>query len=168
MNEYLIGGHISLASVIDTRSRKINKIILDKDRQRRVCSASYHYPEKAQYKMLLRYAEENSVPVELLSAEEFSRLTLGGSCGGIAAVVGDRKFEDPASLTDSSGFTLLLDGIEDPFNFGYILRTAYASGVEGVFLPKRNYFTSAATVIRSSAGASEMLRKALYDAGRAL
>lgn len=168
MNEYLIGGHISLASVIDNKSRTVNKIILDKDRQSRVSSASYHFPEKAQYKKILRFAEENAVPVESVSAEEFSRLTLGESYGGIAAVVGDRKFDDPASLMTDSGFALLLDGIEDPFNFGYVLRTAYASGVDCVFLPRRNYFTSAATVIRSSAGASEMLRIALYDDESAL
>ena len=60
-------------------------------------------------------------------------------------------------------FTVLLDGIEDPYNFGYILRTLYAAGVDWVVLPRRNFFTASETVIRASAGASELLRIAVTD-----
>ena len=50
----------------------------------------------------------------------------------------------------------MLEGIEDPFNFGYALRSLYAFGVDGVILPKRNWMSAAPIVCRSSAGASEM------------
>ncbi len=58
---------------------------------------------------------------------------------------------------------MLLDGIEDPFNFGYVLRTLYTAGVDGVFLPERNFLSAASTVIRSSAGTSELLNIASYN-----
>ena len=98
-----------------------------------------------------------------MSSEEFSSLASGEAYGGIAALVGDRKFSALNTVTADARFALILDGIEDPFNFGYILRTAYACGVGRVLLPKRNYFTSSSIVIRSSAGASEMLDISLYD-----
>ena len=56
------------------------------------------------------------------------------------------------------GFYVMIEGIEDPYNFGYALRSLYASGVDGVILPPRNWMTAAGVVARSSAGASEQLR----------
>ena len=51
----------------------------------------------------------------------------------------------------------MIEGIEDPYNFGYALRTIYAAGADGVILTKRNWMSAAGVVCRSSAGASEML-----------
>ena len=50
----------------------------------------------------------------------------------------------------------MLDGIEDPYNFGYSLRSLYACGCDGIILPERNWMSAAGVVARSSAGASEM------------
>ena len=163
MTEYLIGGYISVSAVIENNSREIKKIILDTERQSRIRSASYHYPEKAQYKALEKYISSSGTPVEYLSAEDFASLTNGGSYGGVAALVGDRIFENAEDIINKARFALILDGIEDPFNFGYVLRTAYACGCDCVLLPRRNYFTSSSVVIRSSAGASEILPIALFD-----
>src|SRR4029434_4424884 len=60
-------------------------------------------------------------------------------------------------------FIAMLDGIEDPFTFGSALRSLYAAGADGVVMRPRNWNTAAATVARSSAGASELLPMALAD-----
>ena len=60
-------------------------------------------------------------------------------------------------------FLALIEGIEDPFNFGMILRTLYAAGCDGVILPPRNWTSAAATVARASAGASEYLPLIIAD-----
>ena len=52
---------------------------------------------------------------------------------------------------------VVLDGIEDPHNLGAILRTADASGADGVVIPERRAAGVTATVIKASAGASEHL-----------
>ena len=49
----------------------------------------------------------------------------------------------------------MIQGIEDPYNFGYSLRSLYAMGCSGIILPKRNWMSAAGVVARSSAGASE-------------
>lgn len=51
----------------------------------------------------------------------------------------------------------MIEGIEDPYNFGYAIRSLYAFGVNGIVLSERNWMSAAGVVARSSAGASEML-----------
>jgi len=52
-------------------------------------------------------------------------------------------------------FLMILDEIEDPHNLGAILRTADATGVHGVIIPKRRAVGLTETVAKASAGAIE-------------
>ena len=52
----------------------------------------------------------------------------------------------------------MIQGIEDPYNFGYALRSLYAVGCNGIILGERNWMSAAGVVCRSSAGASEMFK----------
>jgi len=52
-------------------------------------------------------------------------------------------------------FFLILDNVEDPHNLGSILRTADASGVHGVIIPKRRAVGLTSTVSKTSTGAIE-------------
>ena len=61
------------------------------------------------------------------------------------------------------GFYVLLDGIEDPYNFGYCLRSLYAAGVDGILVGTRNWFSAAGVVCRASAGASELFPIAMGE-----
>jgi 23S rRNA (guanosine2251-2'-O)-methyltransferase len=54
-------------------------------------------------------------------------------------------------------FLLILDNLEDPRNFGAILRTAEAAGVHGVIIPKRRSVQLNETVMRTSTGAAELV-----------
>ena len=98
---------------------------------------------------------------ELLSVptEEIDRMTLGSSHGGIIAECTERTFphlSDVANQIPKDGFFVMPEGIEDPYNFGYALRSLYASGVHGIILSERNWMTAAGIVARASAGASEL------------
>jgi tRNA(Leu) C34 or U34 (ribose-2'-O)-methylase TrmL len=54
-------------------------------------------------------------------------------------------------------FVLVLDSLEDPQNFGSLLRTAEASGVHGVVYPTHRQAPLSAAAIKASAGAVEHL-----------
>ena len=56
-----------------------------------------------------------------------------------------------------SPLLLMLDGIEDPHNFGAILRSAYASGVSGVVIRSRRQAPLTGTVFKTSAGAASLI-----------
>ncbi|GBR76944.1 putative rRNA methylases [Candidatus Termititenax persephonae] len=64
---------------------------------------------------------------------------------------------DDAATRNEPPFLLLLDGLEDPRNFGAILRTAEAAGVHGVIIPKRRSVRLNETVLRTSTGAAELV-----------
>lgn len=98
------------------------------------------------------------------SADKLAAITLGTSHGGIVAVTETRTIPQLSAETPlrPDGFYVMIQGIEDPYNFGYALRSLYACGVDGVILPLRNWMSAAGVVCRSSAGASE--RIPLYTA----
>ncbi|MBR2297050.1 MAG: RNA methyltransferase [Clostridia bacterium] len=87
---------------------------------------------------------------------EIASLSIGASHGGIIAICAEREYP---TLTKSdikeNGFYVMIEGIEDPYNFGYAMRSIYASGVDGFILSKRNWLSASGVVCRSSAGASE-------------
>lgn len=60
-----------------------------------------------------------------------------------------------ASNKNEAPFLLVIDGIEDPHNFGAILRTAEAAGVHGVIIRKNRQVQVNETVIRVSTGAAQ-------------
>lgn len=60
-----------------------------------------------------------------------------------------------AKEKDELPFILILDEIEDPHNLGAMLRTADASGVHGLIIPKRRSAGLSETVAKTSAGAVE-------------
>lgn len=63
----------------------------------------------------------------------------------------------------SHPFIVMLDGIEDPFNFGYAVRAVYAAGADGLIVRPRNWLSAAGTVARASAGASERIPTAVAE-----
>lgn len=154
MERQTVSGFVSVKSILTAKSRDVGRILLERERYEAVERSNFCATEKRQYAYLL----SAGVPVAYMDKEAFSALVGSGSAGGIAAEVGERRFSPPEELLQKrNGYFTVLDGIEDPFNFGYALRALYAAGVDGVFLPERNFFTASEAVVRSSAGASELL-----------
>lgn len=130
--------------------RRINGILFEKDQQEK----------KAKELAFLRaVCKEFSVPLSLTDAKTIDHLTVGKTHGGIVALCGYRTLpEATAENLPKNGFLCLLDGIEDPYNFGYAVRSLYAAGCDGILLGERNWMSSAAGIAaKSSAGATEAL-----------
>lgn len=107
---------------------------------------------------LKRISQERGFSVEAISTEELNALAVGNTHGGILALCGERVFPAPtADRIRSAGFYAMIEGIEDPYNFGYAMRSLYAAGVDGVILSPRNWMSAAGVVCRASAGASELM-----------
>lgn len=130
--------------------RKIEKILFDKAKLKKISKeVGYLRAVAAQYGYELIES----------SAEEIEKYTLGSSHGGLIAFCGERTVP---CLSDSDlcerGFYAMIQGIEDPYNFGYAMRSLYACGCNGIILGERNWLSAAGVVCRSSAGASEMFK----------
>lgn len=155
MNKTILGGFVSVKSVIEAKSREIYKIYIERSRYEKIMRSDLRLSEQRQYASLINCGAE----YELISVEEFEKIMPNSNAGGIAAEVGERIFTPSEEvLSIRNGYIAMLDGIEDPFNFAYALRSLYASGVDAVILPERNFFSASDTVIRSSAGASELIK----------
>lgn len=131
--------------------RPILRVLYDRARERKL------YRELG----FLRSAGQTyGFPVEGVSSEEIEERAIGTSHGGILAECGERvipKLCDGQDALSAIGFYVMIQGIEDPYNFGYALRSLYACGIDGVILSERNWMSAAGVVARASAGASEML-----------
>ena len=94
------------------------------------------------------------------NAEEIDKMTLGNSHGGIIAIASEREIPvlSYSENIEPNGFYCMIQGIEDPYNFGYSLRSLYACGCSGIVLSERNWMSAAGVVARSSAGASELFK----------
>lgn len=136
--------------------RQILKVVYDKAREKKLIG-HLSYIKAMSYK----YGFE-VYPVE---SEEIDSVAVGATHGGIITYCTDRIF--PVLTKDNivdNGFYVMLDGIEDPYNFGYAIRSIYASGADGIILPERNWMSAAGVVCRASAGASEQINIFVADA----
>lgn len=133
-----IEGAISLKAVLETGTREISEIYI---RERK--------PDK-DLRYILRLAEEKGLKPNFVSEKFFEENAQGKTHGGILAFAGERKFvPEDALFEDENPMIALLEGIEDPYNFGCAVRSLYAAGATGLLLPERNWMSAAGTVIRS-------------------
>lgn len=115
--------------------------------------------KEKELRWLFHRAEEFGFSMTKTDAQMLDGLCTGNSHGGIIARALPRPIPEltPAAEIVSSGFYVMIEGIEDPYNFGYAIRSMYACGVNGIVLPRRNWMTAAGVVARASAGASELI-----------
>lgn len=104
-------------------------------------------------------AEDFSFSIVPVNTDDIEKMTTGSTHGGIIAECGERHIPILSDKTPihQNGFYVMIEGIEDPYNFGYAIRSLYAAGVDGVILPERNWMSAAGVVARASAGASEIM-----------
>lgn len=110
---------------------------------------------------LKNIAREQSVPVKWVPKQKLDLLSDRGVHQGVVLAITpyeyltlDQLLEQAKSKTETP-FFLILDSIEDPHNFGSILRTADASGVDGVIIPKHRAVGITPIVTKTSTGAVE-------------
>ncbi|MDD2377939.1 MAG: 23S rRNA (guanosine(2251)-2'-O)-methyltransferase RlmB [Bacilli bacterium] len=84
-----------------------------------------------------------------------------GNHQGIILVGEDYEYVDIDSIINDNGVIVMLDHIEDPHNFGAIIRTCEAAGVSGIIIPKNRSVEVTETVIRTSVGASNYVKIAV-------
>jgi len=129
--------------------RDINKILISEGSQ------------KGPIQQIIHLAKESNVLIQFVPKKKIDQLAEGMNHQGvIAQVAAYTYFEvgDMLNKAKSQGetpFLLILDEIEDPHNLGSIMRTADATKVHGIIIPKRRSVGLTATVAKSSTGAIE-------------
>lgn len=107
-------------------------------------------------RQVLALASERRVPVRKVPADVLDRDSRRGVHQGVVAeIAGPRDYtvEDLVRAADGPPLVVVLDGIEDPHNFGAILRTADAAGADGVVIQQRRSAAIEGAAAKASAGA---------------
>ncbi|MFN0195343.1 MAG: 23S rRNA (guanosine(2251)-2'-O)-methyltransferase RlmB [Planctomycetaceae bacterium] len=113
-----------------------------------------------------RLAVSRQIPVQVQTGEQLTQLGRTAEHQGYLAKMAPFPYRDPAELVtghSASGSFMLLDGIQDPHNFGAIIRSAEVLGLQGVFVGKHRQAPVSSQVARSSAGAVNYLPIAQAD-----
>ena len=110
---------------------------------------------------IVRLARRNSVPVRFQDRAQVDRDAGTREHQGVVAFVAaqaavslDELLAGGKDSSAASGLLVLLDGVEDPQNFGAIIRTALAAGAGGVVIPERRAVGLTDAAVRASAGAA--------------
>ena len=104
---------------------------------------------------ILRLIEKKKYNVKIVKKYELDKMTKENH-QGIILKVNDFKYSDLDSFTKKDdSLVVLLDHIEDPHNFGAIIRTCEAANVDGIIIPKNRSVDVNSTVIRTSVGATK-------------
>ena len=109
---------------------------------------------------IVRLAELHRIPVTELDQKELHRVTDGQRHQGVVASLVPQVMSTISDLVQDSDLPLIvvLDGIEDPHNFGAIARVAEAVGAAGLVVQTRRAAPVSAASVRASAGALAHLR----------
>ena len=130
----------------------VEKVLLQKDTQ------------NLNSKTVVSLCREKKIPVQFVDKVALERLSNTGDHRGFIAITTDFKYSELSDLTVRHGkrsrLLVLLDGLEDPHNFGAIIRVVDCAGADGIVIPRRRNCGVTDTVVKVSSGAASHVKVA--------
>ncbi|HEY8829047.1 MAG TPA: 23S rRNA (guanosine(2251)-2'-O)-methyltransferase RlmB, partial [Candidatus Limnocylindria bacterium] len=149
--EPIAGPHAVLEAM--RAGRAIRKLYISQDRSLRTGAVND----------LIAEAQERRIFVNYLDKLDLSRLSPVENHQGVVAIFEGRAGVDLDELLihleaeSGQPLVLIVDSLQDPQNFGVLLRSAEGAGVAGVVIPRHRSVGLTPAVAKTSAGASEHL-----------
>jgi len=149
--EPIAGPHAVLEAM--RAGRAIRKLYISQDRSLRTGAVND----------LIAEAQERRIFVNYLDKLDLSRLSPVENHQGVVAIFEGRAGVDLDELLihleaeSGQPLVLIVDSLQDPQNFGVLLRSAEGAGVAGVVIPRHRAVGLTPAVAKTSAGASEHL-----------
>jgi 23S rRNA (guanosine2251-2'-O)-methyltransferase len=114
--------------------------------------------KRADISELLRLAEGRGIKVTYLSRESLSKTARTTSHQGVAARLSDYAYAAVSEISRKAKergenlLVVILDHLEDPQNFGAIIRSVCVLGAHGIIIPKDRSVSVTPAVVKTSAG----------------
>ncbi len=108
---------------------------------------------------ILDLANKEKIPITFADKESLERITRGGVHQNVVGFVKEALYEDLEGILSrwkeegTKALFLILDGIQDPQNFGSLIRTALGCGAHGIIIPKDRSVGITPAVVKASSGA---------------
>lgn len=146
-SSYLVPGERAVLELLSAAPQRIRQLLLQDGRAAPAVEAA---------------AAAAGVPLRRVSADELAVHLPPTMTRGMVAVAQPPPVLDVEDLLamvapEQAAVIVAMDGIQDPHNLGAILRSAEFFGAIGALWPRDRAADLSATVVRSSAGASERL-----------
>ena len=160
MSEWITGRN-PVFEVLRAKHRQLNRLWVANSAQR-----------EGRLAEIIDLAHQNRVPVEVVQRSDLDGINSNHQ--GVALNTGGYPYSDLDRIIQTADsqkqpiFVLLLDQIQDPQNFGTLLRSAEAFGVHGVILPLARTASVTPAVVNASSGATEMLQIAQHNIAQAM
>ena len=107
---------------------------------------------------VINKVKRKNIRVQTLNKIDMDK-KVSGLHQGIILNVEDYKYADIYDIiSDEDSLIVMLDHIEDPHNFGAIIRSCEAAGVDGIIIPSDRSVEVNATVIKTSVGTTEKMK----------
>jgi 23S rRNA (guanosine2251-2'-O)-methyltransferase len=155
-------GRQSIVAALTARQRRFEVILVA------------HGAHEEKFADVLTLAEQLGVPIRRVDRRELDAMAHGASHGGLIAVCSTKPRLNESHLLDvvaaitGPPLLLLLEGVDDARNLGFILRTADALGVHAVLIKKHLWDFDPVEVARPAGGAFERLPLAQIESVRPL
>lgn len=101
-------------------------------------------------KDIIKLIKDNHLKYEILDSYSMDKMNPKNQ--GIMMVINDYEYTKLEDLLNEK-YLIILDHLEDPHNFGAIIRTVEASGIKGIIIPKDRSVDVNDTVMKTSTGA---------------
>jgi len=124
-------------------------------------SFAKEHPEESD--LLKKNAAEADASVDLVTDEDFSKISDTKSPQGVLAVLKAFTYSEEEILEKDGGLFMLLENLQDPGNLGTILRAGEAAGVDGVILSRGSADIYNPKVIRSTMGSFFRMKFAVSE-----
>ena len=98
-----------------------------------------------------------NISIKILSKFEMDK-KVDGLHQGIILDVEDYRYAKLKDIIDGNNLIVMLDHLSDPHNFGAIIRTCEAAGVDGIIIPNNRSISVNSTVIKTSVGTTENMK----------
>ncbi len=110
---------------------------------------------------LYELLQERKVPITIMNRKRFNEQFSGVNQGIVIEVENYRlltlkEMQEKIDPADNP-LILMLDQIQDPHNFGAIIRSAEAGGVKAIIIPRNRSVSVNATVVKAASGAIEYI-----------
>lgn len=144
-------GKQSILSALKARRRRIELIMV---------SWSAHRDKTVD---VLTLAAGQNIPVKIVSPEELDAAAKGRTHAGLIAICSPMPLTTADELiegikrSENPSLILLLEGVEDEQNLGFIIRSAFAFGLDAILLKKHIWNFDPLSLSRTSYGAYERM-----------
>ena len=128
--------------------------------------------EKSKIEQILKLAKEQKSKISRVPRGKLDKIHENHQ--GVIAEVGAYPYVNVIDILERARqkselpFVLILDSLQDPQNFGTLLRTAEAVGVHGIVIPLARTVEVTPAVVNASSGASEHLLIAQSNLSQAI